>query len=100
MAGKNVQYGQSVQLIHAKSGRFLTVTVKEFAELEKDCLRVILDAEGNEGSWYVLLGSRSVKFVLRTVIPKIITGRFVITPRFKMRSEGDPVSSLILNDND
>lgn len=53
MAGKNVQYGQSVQLIHAKSGKFLTVTVKEFAELEKDCLRVILDADGNEGSWYV-----------------------------------------------
>lgn len=51
MAGKNVQYGQSVQLIHGKSGKFLTVTVKEFAELEKDCLRVILDADGNEGSW-------------------------------------------------
>jgi hypothetical protein len=67
VAGKDVHYGQTIQLMHAKSSKYVTVTVKEMAELEKDCLRVVLDSDGNEGSW------------------------FVVTPRFKVRSEGEPV---------
>lgn len=67
MAGKNVSYGQIVQLFHNKSGKFLTITVKEVAELEKHCMKVVLDESGNEGSW------------------------FMVTPRFKMRAEGDHV---------
>lgn len=53
--------------MHAKSGRFLSITVKEVADLEKHCMKVVLEEEGNEGSW------------------------FVITPRFKLRSEGENV---------
>ena len=45
----------------------MTVTIKQIAEIEKQHLRVVLDTDGNEGSW------------------------FVITPRFKMRAEGDTV---------
>ena len=67
MAGKNITYGQIVQLYHTNSGKFLTITVKEIPELEKHFMKVVLDPTGNEGSW------------------------FMITPRFKMRSEGDPV---------
>jgi cytochrome b561 len=66
--GKEVVYGQVIQLYHVKSATFLTATVKEVATLEKDALKVVLDSEGNEGSW------------------------FVVTPRFKSRCEGEPVS--------
>jgi len=66
-AGKGVTYGQVIQLKHKKSGKFITVTVKEVSELERDSLRVVLEPEGNEGSW------------------------FVIAPRFKIRSEGEQV---------
>jgi len=55
------------KLAHAKSGKFVTVTIKQIAEIEKQHLRVVLDPEGSEGSW------------------------FVVTPRFKMRAEGDTV---------
>lgn len=68
MAGKPLTYGQMVQLQHEKSGKFVAITVKEIAELEKHCLKVVLDDTGNEGSW------------------------FMVTPRFKLRSEGEPVS--------
>ncbi|KAL6077190.1 Inositol 1,4,5-trisphosphate receptor type 1, variant 2 [Balamuthia mandrillaris] len=68
MAGTPIHYGQCVQLLHAKSNKFVTVTVKKIAEVEKHCLRVLLDDEGNDGSW------------------------FTIAPRFKMRSEGEKVN--------
>ena len=54
-------------MAHAKSGKFVTVTIKQIAEIEKQHLRVVLDPDGSEGSW------------------------FVVTPRFKMRAEGDTV---------
>ena len=67
-AGKDVVYGQIVQLRHIKSRSYLSLTVKEAAELEKDSMRVILEKDGSEGSW------------------------FIIAPRLKMRSEGEPVN--------
>ena len=80
-AGNVITYGQVVQvylpsrgcslwvlqLLHVRSEKFVTVTVKEVAELEKHCLKVVLEDEGNEGSW------------------------FMITPRYKLHSEGDEV---------
>lgn len=67
-AGKDVVYGQIVQLRHIKSRSYLSLTVKEAAELEKDSMRIILEKDGSEGSW------------------------FIIAPRLKMRSEGEPVN--------
>jgi predicted DNA-binding protein (UPF0251 family) len=67
MAGKQITYGSVVQLQHAKSGKFLVITVREIAQLERHCLKATLTENGEEGSW------------------------LVITPRFKTRSEGDRV---------
>jgi hypothetical protein len=51
VAGQPVVYGQIVQLQHVKSGHFVTISVKEMANLEKDCLKVVLEPDGTEGSW-------------------------------------------------
>lgn len=40
MSNKEITYGQVIQLRHKRSGKFVTVTVKEIAELEKHCLKV------------------------------------------------------------
>lgn len=67
-----IKYGQVVQLMQVQSNKFVTITVKEVAELEKHCLRVVLDEAGNDGS------------------------AFVITPRYKVRSEGEyPLSCAL-----
>ena len=66
-AGARITYGKIVQLYHASSQKFLTITAKEIAHLEKHCMKVVLDEHGNEGSW------------------------FMVTPRYKTRGEGDDV---------
>ena len=48
MAGQPLTYGQMVQLVQVKSGKFLVTTVKAIAELEKHCLKVILAEKGND----------------------------------------------------
>ncbi|GMS96579.1 hypothetical protein PENTCL1PPCAC_18754 [Pristionchus entomophagus] len=52
--GTAIQYGTTIQLLHVKSDKFVTVQRNSPAKLERNAMKVYLDRAGNEGSWFVV----------------------------------------------
>ena len=67
--GSLVTYGDTVQLFHCKSRKFITVVESALAEDERENLPLTMSGEGNMLSWITMV------------------------PRFRIDREGDPVKS-------
>ena len=68
-SGRPVLFGDTIQLYHVKSKKYLTVLPKKLAADERENLKVVLTSGGNPYSW------------------------INVVPRFKIDREGDNINS-------
>ena len=51
-AGQVVHYGQTMQLVHLKSGKMLSIRSKEVADNESHCQKVCVSEHGGPDAWW------------------------------------------------